>query len=64
MSIDYKDIKKGLKRKEYDEMKYHGYIIWAIIAGVVVGCLTKMWVVGVIVFGIIAVIGAKRYFEI
>lgn len=64
MTTDYKEIKKGIKRKEMDEMRFHGNLIIAMIVGGLVGYFTHSWVFGVIVFFSLAVIFGRSYFEV
>jgi len=64
MNTDYKEIKKGIKRAEFDELKYQGNVIWSIIAGVVVGCIAKNFIAGFVVFLVIGIISARKYFEL
>lgn len=63
-NTDYQDIKKGIKRAEYDRYKYYGNIIWSILAGVAVGAMSKNIVAGIVVFFIVAIISARKYFEL
>ena len=62
--MDYKEIKKGLKRKELDDINYSWGIIRSVIVGCIVGAIAQNAVVGFVVFVILAFMAARKYYEI
>jgi hypothetical protein len=61
--VDYKEIKKGMKRKELDEINYNARILGSIVLGVVVGVISKNFVIGFVVFLTCGIFAARKYFE-
>jgi F0F1-type ATP synthase assembly protein I len=71
-STDYKEVKKGIKQVELDQMTYNIKIFGSIVAGVIIGIIVgasgagARWgfIVGFIVTIILGVKSARTYFEI
>ena len=61
--MDYKEVKKGIKRQELDKINYNMATFGSIVLGIIVGVATKNFVIGFVVFLICAVIAARKYFE-
>ena len=61
---DYKDVKKGIKRAEYDKMVYNLKVWGSILVGVIVGSIIRNGVVGFIVIVILVILSTVSYYEI
>ncbi|MDP2906169.1 MAG: zinc ribbon domain-containing protein [Candidatus Omnitrophota bacterium] len=72
ITTDYREVKKGIKQVELDQMKYGMKIFGSLVVGAIVGCIVGAggagvgWgiLVGFIITMILGVKSAKTYFEI
>lgn len=72
ITTDYREVKKGIKRVEYDKMAYDIKIFGSSVVGVIVGCIVGAsgagvgwgFFVGFIVTMILGVKSLRTYFEI
>lgn len=70
-NTDFNDIKKGIKRVEYDKIKYDVNIFLGFIASVLVGCGVGVlfgavlgWISGVIILIVSGLYSFNTYYEV
>lgn len=64
MSIDHKEVKRGIKQLELDKYRYYGNLFLSIIFGVLIGTITQNAFVGIVALIISAIIAGKKYYEV
>jgi hypothetical protein len=64
MSIDYKEIKKGIKRADMDGLRFKGNIVFSIMGGCIIGFITSNAVIGFVSFFVFGIIAACKYYEV
>jgi hypothetical protein len=64
MSIDYREVKKGIKNAELDRINYNVYSVLSLIAGCIAGAIAHNLIVGIVVFSAGCLWATRKYYEI
>lgn len=58
------DIKRGMKRKELDEISRNGVMAIGLFLGVIIGVVARNFWVGFGIFLVISIYAVRKYYEL